>query len=180
MIQLLLDTACERGVVAISNGDFVVASRYLNERLKHAEELPAAIQACLDEVNLSMNDLARIVVGKGPGSFVGVRVAIAHAKGMGFALQIPVVGVCTLSAIRGLGSETVYIDARRSEYYVLEGEYLRTISYDALNDLSGDKITAKGPTAEGLLAICPEDDFADEILTLTPGYIRDPDAKRYT
>lgn len=175
MNQLLLDTACSRGLVAIAQDNQIVASYYLEETLKHAEKLADAIESCLTMAAIKTTELDRIVVGKGPGSFVGVRIAMAHAKGMAFALGIPVVGVCTLRAIAGGKSETVYIDARRGEFYVLDqGSDPRTVKHDMLQETW---ITAPGLTPEGMLFVCPTETI-DEIMTLTPAYVREPDAKR--
>ena len=122
MNWLLLDTACPRAMVAIARHEKIVAANYLNESLKHGEKLAGAIQACLNEAALEIQQLCGVAVGQGPGSFVGVRVAIAHAKGICMALQIPLVGVCTLSAIAAapdlpLAEGMAFLDARRGEFY---------------------------------------------------------------
>jgi tRNA threonylcarbamoyl adenosine modification protein YeaZ len=122
MNWLLLDTACPRAVVAIAYNQKIVASIYLSETIRHGEKLAEAIQYCLKEAALDIRELNGIAVGQGPGSFVGVRVGIAHAKGICMALEIPLVGICTLSAI-GAASNLpfaegmAFLDARRGEFY---------------------------------------------------------------
>lgn len=125
MIWLLLDTACPRALVAIAVKGKIISQVYLEATLQHGERLAQAIANCLAESGLEFKDITGVAVGHGPGSFVGVRVAIAHAKGICLALNIPLVGICTLSAIAcGIYLEKpaqglVFLDARRREFYAL-------------------------------------------------------------
>ena len=124
MKWLLLDTACPRAMVAIVLNGKIAAEVYLEEAFKHGEKLSGAIESCLTKANIKINQLEGVAVGRGPGSFVGVRVAISHAKGICMALQIPLVGICTLSAMAasfdfdGFAQGFAYLDARRSEFYI--------------------------------------------------------------
>jgi tRNA threonylcarbamoyl adenosine modification protein YeaZ len=119
---LLLDTACTEGMVAIAVDGKIVAFEGLSVPQKHGESLPDAIENVLLTAGLYMRDLSGVAVGVGPGSFVGVRVAMAHAKGLCLSLGIPLIGVCTLSAFAGheavpVGQGVAFIDARRNELY---------------------------------------------------------------
>ena len=81
-------------------------------------EVPERVMA---DASLAFADLDRIGVTIGPGSFTGLRVGLAFAKGLGAALSIPVVGVGTLAALaEPLGDELVFaaIDARRGQIYL--------------------------------------------------------------
>lgn len=120
---LLLDTAGQRGVVGISEGNKILAEIFLTDQKSHAEQLSAAISTCLSSTQLTLTDIEGIAVGKGPGSFVGTRVALAHAKGIAIARNIPLVGVGTLAAIGGseelpFGIGLVVTDARRNELFI--------------------------------------------------------------
>jgi len=65
----------------------------------HAEQLPAIVQSVLGEVGVDLSDVKRIGVTVGPGSFAGIRVGVAFARGLALALDVPVVGVGSLEAI---------------------------------------------------------------------------------
>jgi tRNA threonylcarbamoyladenosine biosynthesis protein TsaB len=97
-VQLGIDTATRRPSIALA-GAATAALRRLPEGAWHARELLSAIEALLGEARLAKGDLGGIGVAAGPGSFTGVRIGLATAKGIGFALDIPVTGVSTLEAM---------------------------------------------------------------------------------
>lgn len=169
LLWLLLDTACPRAVVAVARGGVVLAEVYLHEYKRHGELLSGAIETCLERAGYQISDIAAVAVGAGPGSFIGVRIAMAHAKGLCMALQIPMVGFNTLAGISAQGAKWVAIDARRNEFYVLktgekQANLLKTLPEDTYLEL-------QGPTAQQILS-CLADEIRDETLTLVPNYIR--------
>jgi tRNA threonylcarbamoyl adenosine modification protein YeaZ len=88
----------------------------------HAEVLPGMIETVAAEAGLALNMLDRIAVTVGPGSFTGIRVGVAMARGLALALKIPAVGVSTLQVVAepALGHNMAVlalIDARRDELY---------------------------------------------------------------
>ncbi len=88
----------------------------------HAERLMPMIEEVMRESNVKYADLERIVVTNGPGSFTGMRVGLAVARGFALTLDIPAVGVSSLAAIAasvsdGLHPLCVALDARRGEIY---------------------------------------------------------------
>lgn len=120
---LLIDTSCPTAVVALCINGHLVAKRYLTHTKQHSEFLSPCVGEVLTQGSLRMEDLNLVAVGKGPGSFIGVRIAMAYAKGLCVALGIPLVGVGTLSSIASapgicVGTGVAVIDARRGEYYV--------------------------------------------------------------
>ncbi len=126
MRLLAIDTAlanCSAAVLDDSGGvdRLVVASEEIGRG--HAERLMDMIAAALGEAELGFADLDRIAVTVGPGSFTGVRVGVATARGLGLVLCKPVVGVTTLAALayearaeQGCPVAAV-IDAKRGEVY---------------------------------------------------------------
>ena len=122
MLLLALDTATARTAVALLEKDQLVAE--LSEPShSHSGSLLPLIGRLLQEQGRERASLGAIAVGIGPGSFTGVRVGLATAKTLSFALEIPLVGVSTLRAMaengKGLGVEriTVVQDARKQEVF---------------------------------------------------------------
>ncbi|MCX6422825.1 MAG: tRNA (adenosine(37)-N6)-threonylcarbamoyltransferase complex dimerization subunit type 1 TsaB [Actinobacteria bacterium] len=124
MMRLLaLDTATPASTVAVHDGDRVLASRQVTDTSQHAEVLAVLVRDVLAEADVKMSELTHIACGVGPGPFTGLRVGLATAKTMGYALGIPVVGICSLDAIARAHqasrteSITVVTGARRHEFY---------------------------------------------------------------
>jgi tRNA threonylcarbamoyladenosine biosynthesis protein TsaB len=105
----------------LSGKSTVVDSRVGDGETNHSALLPPLVQQVLDENSLSMKDLDLLAVGRGPGSFTGLRTALALAKGLGFGAGKPVLGVSSLSALACSHSESVLvaplIDARHQELF---------------------------------------------------------------
>ena len=86
----------------------------------HAEQLPGAFTALLDEAGLQPSQLERLIVGTGPGSYTGVRVGASYALGLGRACGAPVLGVTTLESLidaQQEGVQAVSLDARKAQLY---------------------------------------------------------------
>jgi tRNA threonylcarbamoyladenosine biosynthesis protein TsaB len=119
---LAFDTATHAVTVALHDGRDLVAESTVVDALRHGELLAPGIDRVLTQVGARPADITRIAVGVGPGPFTGLRVGIVTARIMGYALQVPVDGVCTLdivaAAVRSDGwSFLVATDARRKEVY---------------------------------------------------------------
>ena len=135
MKLLALDTAMAACSVAIIDTDLALplAEAFLAMERGHAEALAPMVQEVMAESGLKFSDLNRIAVTTGPGTFTGVRIGLAMARGLGLALGIPVAGIDTLSAIAanaGSGAPVlVAADARKGEVYTAlyssGGEVLR-------------------------------------------------------
>lgn len=97
-LLLALDTSGPLGSVAVGVDGRVLAGVDLTERREHASRLVPAIEETLERASVSREDLTGIVVGEGPGSFTGVRVAAATAKGLARALDLPLRAVSSLTA----------------------------------------------------------------------------------
>ena len=87
-ILLAMDTSTALGTVAVACGREVLARAELGEQRTHASGLVPAIAEVLDEAGVDREELSGVVVGSGPGSFTGVRVAAATAKGLTYARVI--------------------------------------------------------------------------------------------
>lgn len=126
LVLLSFDTATPLVTVAIHDGRDVVAERASELPMKHGEQLAPLIEAVIADSGLSRGDLTAIAVGVGPGPFTGLRVGLVTARTLGYVLQIPVRGVCSLDVIAVEAAETgavdgefvVATDARRKEVYL--------------------------------------------------------------
>lgn len=123
MKRLVLDTATEACSVALE----VDGQRWSESRIagrEHSHYLPSMVQAVMAEAGLSVTQLDVLGCGIGPGSFAGVRIGVAYAKGLATALDLPVAGVSSLAmlaqaAIRQMSASHVLaaIDARMDQVY---------------------------------------------------------------
>jgi tRNA threonylcarbamoyladenosine biosynthesis protein TsaB len=157
MRALAIDTAlaaCSAAVLDTGNGGLAASESVLMTR-GHAEALMPLVARVVKKSALAFADLERIVVTTGPGSFTGLRVGIAAARGLGIATNIPVVGVTTLSAYAApyLAADdqipvVVAIDARHEHVYLqVFGEGGRTLITPRLAPLSEAIRAASGAPA---------------------------------
>lgn len=105
---------CSSGSIIIKSCDFLSGRSVFAPRRAN-EELITEIIRLLDECGCSMKDLIALAVSRGPGSFTGVRIAVASAKGIAHSLGIPLVGISTLDAL----AYTVYDQGYRGYLLVL-------------------------------------------------------------
>lgn len=98
---LALDTSSRRASVALWDGERTVAHGENNDPSKHAEALVGLIDRLLSDAGWAKSQIDLVACGTGPGSFTGVRVGLATAKGIALALDRPLVGVSSLAAMAG-------------------------------------------------------------------------------
>ena len=117
MLTLAFDTATDVATAALLDDEQV-----LGERTTRAVRLLEEVDELVREAGAEPGDLRRLVVGVGPGSFTGVRIGLAAARGLALALDVPVAGVSTLDALAAGASGAVpVIDAKRREVFSLVG-----------------------------------------------------------
>ncbi len=117
-----IDTSTPIGSVALIDDENIVAEHTLNIVQAHSSRLMPAIDTVLKWGDITPNDLDGCVVGIGPGSFTGIRIGVATAKSLCYAVDKPIVGVSTLEAIAYNlrwtdGFVCPILDARRREIY---------------------------------------------------------------
>ncbi|TAH59370.1 MAG: tRNA (adenosine(37)-N6)-threonylcarbamoyltransferase complex dimerization subunit type 1 TsaB, partial [Bacillota bacterium] len=114
MITLLLDSSSHHLSVALAKGDKVLS--FVEEKAfqTQSEIMTQRINELLIKENISPNDIKRIVVASGPGSFTGVRIAVTIAKVWAYAKEVPLYAVSSLSVYRHETKPTICVlDARR-------------------------------------------------------------------
>lgn len=119
---LAIDTSNQVMSTAVLNGEQLIAEYTTNVKKNHSIALMPAVEKVLKEAGLSPEDLNKIVVARGPGSYTGVRIGVTTAKTMAWTLNIPVVGVSSLeaAAFNGLyfpGLICSFFDARRGRVF---------------------------------------------------------------
>jgi tRNA threonylcarbamoyladenosine biosynthesis protein TsaB len=129
---LNLDTATERASVCLSKQGKCIKVKFNNHQKEHASFVSVAIQQILEESGIRAEDLDAVACTIGPGSYTGLRVGLATAKGLCFALNKPLIGINTLKVMAVWASKLLMqksilphrkllcpmIDARRMEVFV--------------------------------------------------------------
>ena len=143
MLNLALDTATTWGRFALAEGDRLLEYRPLNVSGSYADALLPMIQEILADAGRTKEEIGAVGVTNGPGSFTGVRIGVATAKGLAWALGCELVSVTTLEAMAGsmladhpeARLAVPVMDARRGEVFAAvferEGDWVRTLAEPA-------------------------------------------------
>ena len=170
---LCIETATKNCSVALCVNGNVIALEQDNPNnepdkgFSHAEKLQGYITHVLSQGNISKSDLDAIAVSKGPGSYTGLRIGVSTAKGLCYALDIPLIAISTLSSLarQVTGSMVVpMLDARRMEVYSAvfssEMEQIREIQAQIITQdsfktyLDMGQVTFIGDGVEKFEAVC--------------------------
>jgi len=120
---LNIETATKNCSVSIAkNGETILCKEIAEEGYSHAEKLHVFIEEIIKEAGITVQDLVAIAVSQGPGSYTGLRIGVSAAKGLCFALNIPLIAVDTLQTLASQakvaeGKIIPMLDARRMEVY---------------------------------------------------------------
>ncbi len=157
MLLLAFETSAKSASVALFEGEKLLGEQYQNTGLTHSQTLLVMAQELLAQCGKTPGEVKALAVANGPGSFTGVRIGVAAAKGFAWGKEIPLYGVSTLEAMAlGLGIYQGYVcpvmDARRTQvynalYYVNQGR-LETVAPDraiSLEDLKNELKTLQEP-----------------------------------
>ncbi len=119
---LALETSAKAVSAAVTEDGRLLAQGYQDTGLTHSRTLMPIVEAILKNTELTVQDMDAIAVAAGPGSFTGIRIGVAAAKGLAFAAEKPAAGVSTLAAMaRNVafadGLVVCAMDARRQQVY---------------------------------------------------------------
>ena len=129
-MTLILNIETSTKVCSVSlglDGDLLASKEESSEKYIHSEKLNVFIEELFTQVDYELKDLAAICVSKGPGSYTGLRIGVSSAKGLCYALDIPLISIDSLSVLASgflnnnfIAANTILmpmIDARRMEVY---------------------------------------------------------------
>jgi tRNA threonylcarbamoyladenosine biosynthesis protein TsaB len=143
---LCIETATTNCSVALSvHGSVIALVEDNSKQFSHAERLHVFIDQVLTEAGIDKGGLDAIAVSKGPGSYTGLRIGVSAAKGLCFALDIPLISIATLKSLAlqvksGDGKVVSMLDARRMEVYsavfTFEGDEVRETQAEILTEHS--------------------------------------------
>jgi len=155
---LCIETATEICSVCLSHEGKTIALAETDKGFSHASTLTILIQKCLDEADLTLNDLDAVAISQGPGSYTGLRIGVSVAKGICYALDKPMIAIDTLEALASACAEEEkqdahycpMIDARRMEVYTamynLEGKEEQSVNALIVEDNAFENIFTRKET----------------------------------
>lgn len=122
MLILAFETSAKAGSVALMDENKLLGESYSNTGLTHSQTLMTMAESLLQACGCKVSDLSAVAVAAGPGSFTGVRIGAAAAKGLSWGAEKPCIGVSTLEAMANNlgaweGTVCCVMDARRSQVY---------------------------------------------------------------
>lgn len=170
MKVLAFDTSSKALSVAILDGKNLLADVTVNIKKNHSITLMPAIDFLMASVDLQPSDLDRIVVAQGPGSYTGLRVAVATAKTLAYTLNIELVGVSSLYALAAAadldGLVVPIMDARRNNVYA--GFYKNGQSVKADQHMSFIAVLEAVKAEAKVMFVGEVDNFRDQIEEALP------------
>ena len=147
-IILALDTSTKNCSVALFNGNKIIALKEQNsDGYTHAEQLTLFIDQVVKSASVTLKEIKAIAISKGPGSYTGLRIGTSTAKGLCYALDIPLISISTLKAMAFTMTKShvadIYcpmIDARRMEVfsavYNVKNNEIRGVQADVVDEQS--------------------------------------------
>jgi len=154
-IILNIETATTNCSVSIAkDGRMIALKEHNNASYSHSEDLHFFIEESLEAATFSTADLDAIAVSKGPGSYTGLRIGVSAAKGLCFALDLPLIGISTLESMASQfkikdGVVIPVLDARRMEVYsaVFNSKYeqIRETRVEEVKPDSFEQYANQGP-----------------------------------
>ncbi|MCR4033979.1 MULTISPECIES: tRNA (adenosine(37)-N6)-threonylcarbamoyltransferase complex dimerization subunit type 1 TsaB [Flavobacterium] len=170
---LNIETATKNCSVSVAKeGKTIFCSELADEGYSHAEKLHVFIEEVIAKADISVQDLKAIAVSQGPGSYTGLRIGVSAAKGLCYALNIPLIAVDTLQSLASQAGVTdgkiiPMLDARRMEVYseifnadltIERGIKAEIIDENSFQEYT-DKLYFVGDCADKCKAVLTKDNF---------------------
>ena len=157
MLTLAFETSAKAASVALTENGKLLGESYQNTGMTHSQTLMVMAEDLLKQCGKTVSDLTAVAVAEGPGSFTGVRIGVAAAKGFAWGRELPCYGISTLEAMAvSLGAWEGHVcacmDARRNQVYnalfLVNGGAVERVTDDraiALADLKTELEHVDGP-----------------------------------
>jgi len=188
---LHIETSSKNCSVAISDGEEILClCEEVSDNYKQSESLHSFVEWALEGAEISLKDLDAISLGKGPGSYTGLRIGAASAKGFCYGLKLPLIAVNSLDSMveefvnQGFELIIPLIDARRMEVYTaffdgISGEMVKEtaakiLDENSFSELADKKVLFIGDGAKKAQEILnlPNAQFKSEIYPSAKGLIK--------
>ena len=187
-LALAIDTSTGDGRIALGRGDALLETRPLPTRRRHNLELVPTLDALLADHGHSPRDLGELYLSLGPGSFTGLRIALATAKMLALTLRVKLVGVPTLDVLREQHPDAmVCLNVKRETAWSAGPGYDPALR--PLDEIRATRLPLVADTLDGAAPARPDvavlyrlgrsraaANAYDDPLTLAPLYIREPEA----
>lgn len=160
---LHIETATKNCSVSVSSkGERIALVEEHDKQFSHAEKLQRFINRSLQEAGLELSDISAIAVSEGPGSYTGLRIGVATAKGLCYALDLPLISISTLEVlarqVHGYQRIIPLLEARKMEVYtavfddryqLIEKPHTKTLTSDSFKEhTSVEKVAFVGNAVE--------------------------------
>lgn len=188
--HLAIETSSRRGFLALGRGDDILEVAELPAKRRHNLDLVPTIDALCRRHQLTPADLAELYVSLGPGSFTGLRIAVATAKMLALTLGVKIVGVSTLDLLCAQHpGHLVCLNIKRdTAWSAAPGSDLEP-ALRSLDDIRASGLPLVADTLDGAIPAEPDvrvlyrlgraaaaNNRYDDPLTLLPEYVREPEA----
>jgi len=188
---LHIETSSKNCSVAISDGEEILClCEEVSDNYKQSESLHSFVEWALEGAEISLKDLDAISLGKGPGSYTGLRIGAASAKGFCYGLKLPLIAINSLDSMveefvnQGFELIIPLIDARRMEVYIAyfdgqSGEMIseteaKILDENSFSEFAGKKVLFIGDGAKKAQEILnlPNAEFKHDIYPSAKGLIK--------
>ena len=151
MLILAFETSAKAASVALTENGKLLGESYQNTGLTHSQTLMVMAEDLLKQVGKTADDITAVAVAEGPGSFTGVRIGVAAAKGFAWGRELPCYGISTLEAMAvSLGAYEGHVcacmDARRNQVY----NALFYVNHGAITRVAPDRAISLADLSEEL------------------------------
>ncbi len=179
MYFLVLETSSPRGLFAIIKDKKIIFKHELSFGVRHSNELVPAIEMGLNQSGISIDNINTIILGRGPGSFTGLRIGASVAKAFSFAKSIPIITVDSLKCFEPIseGPFATLLDAKARGIFTQKGlkehaevyyeDQYKNISLEDLTKEALDRATFITAHKASFASKLPKDIF-EKLIEMTP------------